>query len=166
MKRTNHFRLSFFHIFGVVIILTGILLMWCAYNGAGQKKIGISGNNNSADEDEDIEDIEAYYSSIKTRSDTAFRISLAVFGGLCIMGGVPVFYVSHADTIQKLPRRKKYDKKQELDEEEYDEFEFDYDNFDFDQYCFIEKDKKPDGVGSDSDVINHIKKHYKKKDEK
>lgn len=167
MKRTNYFHLSLFHILGVVIIITGIFLMWCAYNGTGVKKISTTEKNGFYENDEDIEDIEAYYSTINSRSNTAMRISLAIFGGLCIMGGIPVFYVSHADTIHKLPKRKKYDKKQEFEPEfDEEEFEFDYDNFDFDQYCFIERKDNTNGVGSDSDVINHIKSHYKKKDDK
>lgn len=172
MKRNDHFRLSFFHIFGVTIIITGIFLMWCAYKGTDQKKSNMPENNSSAEGDEDMEEVMEYYSAIRSRAGAAQRISLVILGGLCILGGIPAFYVSRADTIYKLPKRSKYTKIQEPEEEEFDEFEFDYDNFDFDQYCFIEKDdddnmfdSESSEFKSDADVINIIKSHYKKKDD-
>lgn len=128
MKRSDHFRIPFLHIFGIVIIITGVFLLWNAFNDPAHKKPELPEDISSSEEEDD--DIETYYSAVRERAGSAKRIGTAIIGGMLILGAVPVFYVPYTSSIFKFRRSKKEDadkrksEESESENETEDEFGF------------------------------------------
>ena len=123
------FRLSLSQIFGIIIICTGLFMIW--YFGIGtakQKKLP-----EITAEDEDLQEYEEMQADIMARYRETLRIPMTVLGGILILASVPLFYAPYDDRGLKLRwKLKKHEKPDEDDEENLKDPEFDYPDNDFD----------------------------------
>ena len=122
------FRLSFSQIFGIILICTGLFMIW--YFGIETTKQKIPDKSVT---DEDMQEYIEMQEDMKTRWNNTLRIPMVVLGGVFILASVPLFYAPYDDKGLKLRwKLKKHEQPEEEDDENLKDPEFDYPDDDYD----------------------------------
>jgi hypothetical protein len=123
------FRLSFSQIFGIILICTGLFMIW--YFGIETVKKKELPDKSITDED--LQEYAEMQEDMKTRWNNALRIPMVILGGVLILASIPLFYAPYDDKGLKLRRKiKKREKPADDDDENLKDPEFDYPDDDFD----------------------------------
>lgn len=123
------FRLSFSQIFGIILICTGLFMIW--YFGIETVKKKELPDKSITDED--LQEYAEMQEDMKTRWNNALRIPMVILGGVLILASIPLFYAPYDDKGLKLRWKiKKREKTADDDDENLKDPEFDYPDDDFD----------------------------------
>ena len=123
------FRLSFSQIFGIILICTGLFMIW--YFGIETVKKKELPDKSITDEE--LQEYAEMQEDMKTRWNNALRIPMVVLGGVLILASIPLFYAPYDDNGLKLRWKiKKREKPTDDDDENLKDPEFDYPDDDFD----------------------------------
>ncbi|MBP3760382.1 MAG: DUF3899 domain-containing protein [Ruminococcus sp.] len=123
------FRLSFSQIFGIILICTGLFMIW--YFGIETVKKKELPDKSITDED--LQEYAEMQEDMKTRWNNALRIPMVILGGVLILASIPLFYAPYDDKGLKLRWKiKKREKPADDDDENLKDPEFDYPDDDFD----------------------------------
>ena len=128
------YRIGISHILGIILIITGLILILVADISANHNDKNI---DNSISESEIIQDTEIITPPEKTDNTDLKALSFAIAGGLCLITAIPCFYMPYSGYALRLFRRKRKNK----DDSEQAEKEFDYPDDDFD-YIIEEETRK------------------------